>query len=310
MTSLPERAALVEHARAAIEKGSKSFRFASTLFDARSRERAWLLYAWCRACDDLADGQSHGRDAQAVADPKRNLRYLKEQTARALAGQDTGDPAFDGLGVLAGECALPRRFIEDHLAGFALDAQGWKPRTEGDLLTYCYHVAGSVGCMMAVVMGVPAEDEDTLDRASDLGLAFQLANIARDIGEDDAMGRCYLPVDWLEEVGISAGDLMQPANREAVTMLAARLCALVERYQASARVGAGRLPLRSRWAVLSAARIYGAIASKVAERGGHAWDSRTFVPRSEKLRHVMAAAGESLASPPPVSRSGLWTRPR
>ncbi|MBV8972423.1 MAG: squalene/phytoene synthase family protein, partial [Sphingomonadaceae bacterium] len=77
-------------------------------------------------------------------------------------------------------------------------------RTFDDTLTYCYHVAGCVGVMMAVVMGVDPADRATLERACDLGLAFQLDNIARDVIEDAAHGRCYLPEDWLAEVGLTA----------------------------------------------------------------------------------------------------------
>ena len=100
---------------------------------------------------------------------------------------------FDALGIVARECRIPRRAVDDHLDGFALDAKGWTPETEEDLLRYCFHVAGAVGVMMALVMGVDPDDSDTLDRASDLGLAFQLANIARDISADAAEGRVYLP---------------------------------------------------------------------------------------------------------------------
>src|SRR3546814_3739867 len=67
------------------------------------------------------------------------------------------------------------------------------------LLRYSYHVAGAVGVAMALVMGVDPRDETTLDRASDLGIAFQLANIARDVAEDAAADRCYLPVEWMVE---------------------------------------------------------------------------------------------------------------
>jgi phytoene synthase len=73
------------------------------------------------------------------------------------------------------------------------------------MLQYCYHVAGAVGCLMAVLMGVSPEDEDTLGRASDLGIAFQLANIARDLADDDSIGRCYLPEEWLAGQDIPPG---------------------------------------------------------------------------------------------------------
>ena len=121
--------------------------------------------------------------------------------------------------------------------------------------------------MMAVVMGVAADDEDTLDRACDLGLAFQLGNIARDVAEDDRGGRCYLPAEWLAEADIPPGEQLRPCYRPALVAVAQRLAALAADYEASARVGAARLGFRQRWAILSAAGIYGAIARKVAARG-------------------------------------------
>ncbi len=301
MISAAERSSLVAEAERIIREGSKSFRFASNLFDQETRERAWLLYSWCRACDDLADGQTLGHGAVAPADPERRIAYIRETTDRALAGERVDVAPFDALRVVAGECGIPRRFMDDHLAGFALDAQGWRPRSEDDLLRYCYHVAGAVGCMMAVIMGVSPDDEDTLDRASDLGLAFQLSNIARDIVEDHGVGRVYIPAEW--------GDA-DPADRTALAGIAARIGALVERYEASARVGAARLPFRARWAVLSAANIYGGIARKVMARGTSAWDSRTVVHKPAKLVMVINALVECGDRPAPVDRAGLWTRPR
>jgi 15-cis-phytoene synthase len=301
MTSSAERQSLVAEAERIIREGSKSFRFASNLFDQQTRERAWLLYCWCRACDDLADGQTLGHNAVAPADPEARLAFLRETTDRALAGETTGIPPFDALRVVAAECAIPRRFIDDHLAGFALDAEGWRPRTDDDLLRYCYHVAGAVGCMMAVIMGVDPADEDTLDRAADLGLAFQLSNIARDLVEDHRTGRTYIPAEW---------GTVDPADRPLLAGYAERLAALVERYEASARVGAARLPFRARWAVLAAANIYGAIARKVVARGEAAWDSRTVIHKPAKLVHVVNALVECGDKPEPVGRAGLWTRPR
>jgi phytoene synthase len=301
MISAAERTSLVAEAERIIRNGSKSFRFASNLFDQRTRERAWLLYAWCRACDDLADGQTLGHGAVAPADPERRIAFIRETTNRALAGERVGVTAFDALRVVGSECAIPRRFIDDHLAGFALDAAGWRPRNEADLLRYCYHVAGAVGCMMAIVMGVSPEDEDTLDRASDLGLAFQLANIARDIVEDQGVGRVYIPAEWGQ---------LDVADREQLAAIARRLGALVDAYEASARVGAARLPFRARWAVLSAAKVYGGIARKVVARGASAWDSRTIVGKPAKLAMVLGALVECGDRPAPVDRAGLWTRPR
>lgn len=307
---MSDRAALVAAARDTIAQGSQSFAAASRLFDPETRERAWLLYAWCRAADDLTDGQELGHGASALTEPAAAQARLEALTAAALDSDDPVPVPFAALREVSRETWMPRRFIADHLAGFALDAAGWRPQTGADLLRYCYHVAGTVGCMMAVVMGVRKDDEDTLDRACDLGLAFQLANIARDVVPDAAVGRCYLPTEWLAEFGLSEADLADPRNRSAVAAMAARLVDMAAAYRASARVGAARLPLRSRLAVLAADAIYGRIGEKVAALGPRAWDQRVRVSGAGKLGLLGRAAMRSLGNPPAASRDGLWTRPR
>lgn len=307
---MSKRAALVAYARDSIARGSKSFALASRLFDRTTRERVWLLYAWCRKCDDMADGQDHGGAMAAIDDAQERLAAIRALTAKAFAGDPTGDPAFDCLAIVAQECGLTQRMADDVIEGFALDTADWRPRSEGDLYRYCYHVAGAVGVMMAAVMAVKADDRETLDRACDLGLAFQLANIARDISEDDGAGRCYIPDDWQALLDIGPGELMRPHNRKKMALIGRWLADEAGQYEASARVGASRLPFRARWAVLSAAGIYGDIARKVRTAGEHAWDQRIYTSKGEKLRWVWKALWQALHNDPPtMDRDGLWTRP-
>ena len=153
------------------------------------------------------------------------------------------------------------------------------------------------------------DDRDTLDRASDLGIAFQLANIARDVVEDAKVGRTYLPRQWLAEEGLAGADLTDPAHRPALARVTRRLTDLAALYRKSSRVGAARLPFRSRWAVLSAARIYGEVAVRAAELGERAWDRRISVSKAEKFGLVLWAFADALLPAPKVSREGLWTRP-
>ncbi|WCT73271.1 phytoene/squalene synthase family protein [Sphingomonas naphthae] len=314
LTPLPDRTWLVAQARDSIARGSKSFAMASRLFDRATRERAWMLYAWCRACDDLADGQDLGMERHVVADPHARLAEIRERTTTALAGGATGDPAFDALAQVVAECDLPARYAWDLVEGFVLDTEGFQPQSEADMLRYCYHVAGSVGVMMAIVMGVDPADQLTLDRACDLGLAFQLANIARDIGEDAAFGRCYLPADWLAEAGIAdVAAILDPANADAVGALGQRLGAMAEHYERSARRGTPALARRPAWAVLSAAGIYGDIARRVRWRGADALLNRVVTSGEEKLAWVIKAGLQTLgrrALYPDRPRVGLWTRPR
>ena len=289
---------IVAGARDAIEHGSKSFRAASRLFDPLTRERAWLLYCWCRHCDDVADGQSYGFKGGA----RGTVAMLRAKTSLALAGNPPAELPFRALAQLVSECPIPPRLIEDHLDGFALDEDGWRPVDEQDLARYCYHVAGTVGAMMAIVMGVPPADSETLGRAIDLGIAFQLSNIARDIREDLENGRCYLPADWLAEAGVGPAQLLDAANRGALIKLVARLVEAVEAYEASARAGVDKLPFRSRVAVLTALRIYGAIGRRVAGLGSAAWDERVSIGKIRKLAYVVPSLAEAAFGSGPASR--------
>lgn len=300
---------LVEESGKAIAAGSKSFRFASQIFDLETRERSWLLYGWCRACDDITDGQTLGHDAAAPDNPAERIAFIRKQTDQALAGRPTGLAPFDALALVAAETGIPAGLPHDHLAGFARDAAGWSPANEQELLSYCYQVAGAVGVMMAHVMGVDRKDRDTLDRASDLGIAFQLANIARDIVDDAKVRRTYLPADWLAEEELTGTDLTDPAHRPALARLTRRLGDLAETYRRSSKAGAARLPFRSRWAVLSAAGIYGEVATRAVTLGSRAWDRRISISKAEKFALVIEAFWEGLMPAPKVSREGLWTRP-
>jgi phytoene synthase len=309
-----ERESLVRQAHQSIARGSKSFALASRLFDRGTRERVWLLYAWCRRCDDIADGQDHGRNSAGdtlkldESSARDRIQAIRVLTRRALDGRPTAEVAFDSLGQVAMEAGLSEDMAGDVIDGFALDAEGWRPRTEADLMRYCFHVAGAVGVMMARVMGVPAGDRETLDRACDLGLAFQLANIARDVSEDDAAGRCYLPAEWLAEADIPPGQHMKPAYREQLVALVARLVALAGAHEAAARFGANRLTFRQRWAVLAAAGIYGAIGRQVRDLGPAAWDHRVHTGRRAKLRMVARAFFEAFRSAPEPAALPRWTR--
>ncbi|MEO9469665.1 phytoene/squalene synthase family protein [Parasphingorhabdus sp.] len=302
------RANLVRHAKASIERGSRSFALASKLFSAKTRERAWLLYFWCRACDDLADGQDHGHGMSVVPNPEKTVAAMRMMTARAYGGEQTGKPPFDAFGVVAKECGIPKMFSDDMIDGFQLDARGWTPQTEDDLYQYCYHVAGAVGCMMAIVMGVSSADEDTLDRACDLGLAFQLSNIARDVAEDDAAGRCYLPSEWLRQEGLKTRDMLETENRTKTAMLVARLCERAEHYARSARVGAAQLPFRSRWAVLAAADIYLNIARSVGQNPEASLDQRVVTGSLSKITSVSRALIQAMIKPGYSDRDDLWKR--
>jgi phytoene synthase len=299
--------ALLEHATETIRVGSKSFAAAATLFDRDTRRSVLMLYAWCRHCDDVVDGQALGHNTIAPVDAAVQVERLRNQTLSAYAGEPQSDPAFAAFQDVALRHAISPHHAFDHLAGFALDAAETRYETIDDTLRYCYHVAGVVGLMMASIMG--ARDEAVLDRACDLGLAFQLTNIARDIVEDARIGRVYVPATWLRDAGIAAADVAHERHREALARVATRLVDHAEPYYDSALAGIAALPLRSAWAIATARRVYRQIGIEVKRRGPRAWDTRAGTSRATKLRLLALGGFDALASRfrKPASRpAGLW----
>jgi phytoene synthase len=304
--------ALLEHATDTIKVGSKSFAAAASLFDAPTRRSVLMLYAWCRHCDDVVDGQELGFNVAAPShDPHAGMARLVEQTRRAYAGDSMTDPAFAAFQEVALRHAIAPRHAFDHLAGFGMDVDAVHYETIGDTLRYCYHVAGVVGLMMAQIMG--AQEPKVLDRACDLGLAFQLTNIARDILDDARIGRCYLPAQWLREAGIPPKELALPRHRVALAKLAARLVDHAEPYYDAALGGVAALPLRSAWAIATARRVYRQIGIDVKARGPHAWDERIGTSRATKLRLLAMGGVDAVLSRASRVRprpDGLWRHPR
>ncbi|HEY0420135.1 MAG TPA: phytoene/squalene synthase family protein [Acetobacteraceae bacterium] len=298
---------VVAQAEQAIRLGSKSFAAAARLFDRDTGQSAVMLYAWCRHCDDVVDGQTlgQGRNADSTP-PEQRLARLEAETRRAFAGEPMTDPAFAALQQVARRHAIPERDALEHLAGFRMDVEGRRYETIEDTLDYCYHVAGVVGVMMAHIMGVRAPA--VLDRACDLGIAFQLTNIARDVVEDAANGRVYLPDDWLAEAGIGS---IGPDTGAALAPVVAQLLALAEPYYASAGIGIRALPPRCAWAIATARGVYREIGMEVLRRGPRAWDRRVPSSKLRKLALVLRGGIEALrrGRVPDIPRNGLWTRP-
>lgn len=279
--------AVRDASRDSIRRGSTSFAAAARLFDPRIRDDAYMLYAWCRHCDDEIDGQVMGHGAVGL-DPVlagRKLAELEDKTRRAMAGEPTGDAAFAAFQRVALRHGIPAQHPLDLLQGFRMDVEGHTYRTLQDTLLYAYHVAGVVGVMMAQVMGV--RDLATLRRASDLGVALQLTNIARDVIEDAKVGRVYLPAEWLGPAAESPTALTHPANRAIVFAATERLLAEAEPYYGSARWGLKALGFRSAWAVAAARGVYRQIGLRVRARGPAGMDRRAATGAFIKLALVL-----------------------
>lgn len=303
-----------DYAHASLAAGSRSFAAAARLLPSALRDDVARLYAWCRLADDVIDGQTTGHGARAVAEPAACLAGLAAATEAALAGRRTGHEVFDGFGEVAARHAISPALARDVLDGFAMDVEGRAYATPDALATYCYGVAGAVGVMMALVLGVAAQDRDTLDRACDLGLAFQMTNIARDVVADAAAGRVYLPAEWLAAEGVAPtpAAVGAPENAPAVHRAAVRLVAAAEPYYASAAVGIARLPFRSAWAIAAARAVYRDIGARRRAAGPDGLAVRVGTSAAAKLRLLVmavAVAARPASRAPVGAREGLWTRP-
>lgn len=304
--------AVVERSEEAIAKGSQSFAAAARLFDRATRDDAVMLYAWCRHCDDVIDGQVAGRgQSMDFRDGQRErLAALRQKTNDALAGNASGDYIFEALSRVVTRHDIPHRHPQELLTGFEMDVEHRRYRMIGDTLEYCYHVAGVVGVMMAMIMGV--RERAVLDRASDLGLAFQLTNIARDVVDDARAGRVYLPQELLSRHGV--GQIV-PEDRDQWPRLHAAaldLLDLAEAYYRSAYAGLPALPARSAWAIAAARRVYRAIGQRLRAGGPSAWEARVSTTKAEKAALLTAGLGDVAVTRlyrTPGPREGLWQRP-
>ncbi|MCB1519067.1 MAG: phytoene/squalene synthase family protein [Hyphomicrobiaceae bacterium] len=274
--------------RAMLSNGSKTFYAASFLLPRRVREPASALYAFCRLADDAVD---HGGEAAVV------LADLRRRLDLAYAGQPAACPADRAFAETVRSFAIPRTVPEALIEGFAWDFEQRRYETLAELEAYAARVAGTVGAMMAIVMG--ARSPSALARACDLGVAMQLTNIARDVGEDARAGRIYLPARWLREAGIDPDAwLARPVYDDRIGGVVARLLAEAERLYQRSEQGLAELPGDCRAGIRAARLLYAEIGNAVARANYDSVTARAFVPVSRKLLLLMRAY---------ASRSGART---
>lgn len=269
----PGAAADIAACRALLKNGSKTFYAASFLLPRRVREPATALYAFCRLADDAVD---MGGDAHVV------LADLHRRIDLAYQGRPFSCPADRAFAETVKRFQIPKTVPEALIEGFVWDFERRRYETLGDLEAYAARVAGTVGVMMAMVMGT--REPHALARACDLGIAMQLTNIARDVGEDAAHGRLYLPTAWLEEAGVNPDRfLANPAFDERIGAVVARLLGEADRLYRRSEQGFAFLPRACRPGIRAARLLYAEIGSYLARVGYDSVSQRAVVPTSRKL---------------------------
>lgn len=266
-------AADLDHCKDAIRQGSLSFHAASRLLPTHVRDPALALYAFCRLADDAVD--DHHEKPAAVLD----LRDRLDLAYRGLPRNAPADRAFTAM-IEAHD--MPRALPEALIEGFAWDAMERQYDTLSDVRAYSARVAAAVGAMMTVLMGV--RDADALSRACDLGVAMQLTNICRDVGEDAAEGRLYLPRAMMVEEGLDPDAfLANPTTSEALSTVTRRLLAEAQRLYFRSEAGVAALPLSARPGIFAARHIYAGIGTEVIRAGFDNINHRAHTSKVQKL---------------------------
>jgi 15-cis-phytoene synthase len=261
----------IERCRASLKGGSRSFHLASLMLPHRMREPSAVLYAFCREADDLVD---EGGGHHAVRVLLNRLSHL--HSAKGPAPQDAL------LAEVMAQYEVPTSVLEALVDGFAWDAEGRRYQTLDDLFGYAMRVAGAVGVAMALMMG--ARGRKALLAASSLGIAMQLTNICRDVGEDARLGRVYLPVEWMEAAGINVDEwLLDPQFSPHIGEIIARLLQVADQCYAIGDEGLSALPKSCRRGIRAARRLYAGIGHRLRKQGFNSLAGRTVVNLMGKM---------------------------
>ena len=262
--------------REMIRTGSRSFHTASLLLPEDVREAAYALYGFCRLSDDAVDVEGGQSDA---------VSRLRARLDRIYAGDPTAEPVDRALADAVSAFAIPRALLDALLEGLAWDVSDRRYETLSDVYAYAARVAGSVGGMMAALMG--ARSPELVARACDLGVAMQLTNIARDVGEDARNGRLYLPRAWLREGGIDPDAwLADPIYRPQIGAAVGRLLDHADALYRRADEGVARLAPSFRPAIFAARHLYAEIGVQLRARGLDSISRRATVSPTRKAALV------------------------
>jgi len=273
----------LKECKSLIKEGSHSFYAASRLLPKYVRDPAIVLYAFCRIADDVVDKKTSAKDP--ILDLKNRLNLVYRRNPRNSAT----DRAFAAL---VNTYELPKELPHALIEGLQWDHEGRRFNTLSELYSYCARVASSVGVMMCILMNV--RDEDALARACDLGIAMQLTNIARDVGEDARNRRVYIPLEWMEEQKICVNQFFdKPERYPEVSIFVKKILAQADFFYKRAGAGYFSLPTDCRPGIFSAGKIYSQIGKHIAASNYDSINKRAYTTTFEKFLLILSSVGNS-----------------
>ncbi|CAB1368467.1 presqualene diphosphate synthase HpnD [Denitratisoma oestradiolicum] len=251
-----------------------SFYYSFLFLEPHRRQAIMALYAFCREVDDLVDECSNPELAAA------KLAWWRTEVAALYQGQPS-HPVTQALAVALKRFALPQEHLLEIIDGMEMDLEQARYPDFKALHLYCYRVASVVGLLAAEIFGY--RDRRTLKYAHDLGLALQLTNIIRDVGEDARRGRIYLPVEDLERFNVPAADLLQSRYSDNFKALMEFQARRAQEYYERALAQLPAVDRRAQRAGLIMARIYRTLLEEITRDGFMVLDRRTSLTPLRKL---------------------------
>ncbi len=287
-SQLPSLAQAFEDCRRETAEWAKTFYLGTLLMPPAKRRAIWAIYVWCRRTDELMDSpEAQGR---SVAELAERLDAWELRTRELFTGG-----VRDGLDLVMRDTLdrypQPIQPYLDMIEGMRMDLTTQRYASFRELELYCYRVAGTVGLMTQEVMGLdPAytsapwsERPDTSEAAVALGIANQLTNILRDVGEDRSRGRIYLPQDEIRRFGYSEAELLAGVVNDSWRALMRFQLGRARHWFARSEAGVRWLAPDARWPVWASLRLYRGILDAIEQLDYDVFNHRAYVPTAGKF---------------------------
>lgn len=281
------------HCRRLARRTGRNFWFSFLALPREQYQAMCALYAFMRVCDDLGDDPASTPDQRA-----EDLKRWRQSLENALAGTSFEHPVLPALSKIVEQYRIPQEYLYTVIDGVRMDLQPARYATFAELSDYCYHVAGAVGLCCIHIWGF--RDERALQPAIDCGLAFQLTNILRDLGEDAAMGRIYLPAEDLERFGYTAEELSAHHINERFHALMRFEVERARTYYGRARELFDYLEPPGRPILDAMLKIYGGLLARIERQDYDVFTRRISLPAWQKVLIL----GGSIVRPPKGSAPG------
>ncbi len=274
-----------DYCRRVTQRASKTFYWGSVFLPQPKRRAIWAIYALCRVVDDIVDEAVDAPRAghlRGSASPQTALNFWRQSLKHIYAhgGSDNG-PIELAWSHLLETYQVPLQPALELIDGVEMDLATNRYQTFDDLYLYCYRVAGTVGLLTAPIFGY--QDPAALARAVELGIALQLTNILRDVGEDARKNRIYIPQDEMQIFGYTEEDLMHGVINPVFCELIRFQMSRAEEYYQRAQSGISLLDADCRLAVTLSSTLYRHILDRIRLNNYNVFTKRASVPLQTKL---------------------------